>query len=99
MPPYRLPPEGCRVHGTGGYYRDESWLREDEALPLPSPLLSKPTFPCSNRCAPDVHVHRACAGVRFIAKHTRLQEDATKVRKAQMMWELRGWVEWMSLCN
>lgn len=73
---------GCRVHGGGYPSHDgstESWL-PDDAVPLPSPLLSKPSISCSNRnCIPDVHVHRACAGVRFIARHTRLQEDSTKV--------------------
>jgi len=83
MPPYRMSDAtgGCRVHG--GYPSHdgstESWL-PDDTVPLPSPLLTKPAFPCSNRnCIPDVHVHRACAGVRFIARHTRLQEDSTKV--------------------
>ncbi|XP_035713350.1 acetylcholine receptor subunit alpha-like [Folsomia candida] len=96
MPPYRMTDAsgGCRVHGGhgggshprsgGGYSHDgstESWL-PDDGLPLPSPLMSKPSIPCSNRnCIPDVHVQRACAGVRFIARHTRLQEDSTKVKE------------------
>lgn len=72
---------GCRLHG--GYPSHEgsteSWL-PDDTLPLPSPLIPKTTIPCSNRsCVQDLHVHRACAGVRFIARHTRIQEDSTKV--------------------
>lgn len=55
----------------------DHWL-PDDTLPLPSPLIAKTTAPCTNRsCVPDVH--RACAGVRFIARHTRVQEDSTKV--------------------
>ncbi|ODM98391.1 Acetylcholine receptor subunit beta-like 2, partial [Orchesella cincta] len=74
---------GCRLHG--GYPSHdgstESWL-PDDTLPLPSPLIPKTTIPCSNRsCVQDLHVHRACAGVRFIARHTRIQEDSTKVKE------------------
>ncbi|CAG7672464.1 unnamed protein product [Allacma fusca] len=72
---------GCRLHGGFPSYdgSTESWL-PDDMLPLPSPLIPKNTAPCSNRtCVPDVH--RACAGVRFIARHTRIQEDSTKVKE------------------
>ena len=71
---------GCRLHG--GYPSHdgstESWI-PDDTLPLPSPLV--PNSACSNRhCVPDIH--RAAAGVRFIARHTRLQEDSTEVSVA-----------------
>lgn len=42
-----------------------------------SPILNNPAFSHSN-CPPEVH--KSCFCVRFIAEHTRMLEESTKVR-------------------
>lgn len=70
----------CRLHGDYDYPHEEStesWL-PDDSLPLPSPLVPNTHMTCNQRHrVPDVH--RVSAGVRFIARHTRILEDSTKV--------------------
>lgn len=68
---------GCRLHPSYPTHEEstESWI-PDDMLPLPSPIANAS---CSNRnCIPEIH--RAAAGVRFIARHTKIQEDSTKVK-------------------
>jgi nicotinic acetylcholine receptor len=43
-----------------------------------SPILNNPAFSHSN-CPPQVH--KSCFCVRFIAEHTRMLEESTKVIK------------------
>uniref|UniRef100_T1GB09 Uncharacterized protein n=1 Tax=Megaselia scalaris TaxID=36166 RepID=T1GB09_MEGSC len=43
---------------------------------IKSPILNNPAF-SHNKCPP--RVHRSCFCVRFIAEHTKMQEDSTKV--------------------
>lgn len=43
---------------------------------LKSPLLNNPAFSHS-KCPPKIH--KSCFCVRFIAEHTKMQEDSTKV--------------------
>lgn len=43
---------------------------------IKSPILNNPAFSHS-KCPP--RVHRSCFCVRFIAEHTKMQEDSTKV--------------------
>jgi hypothetical protein len=42
-----------------------------------SPVLNNPAFSHTN-CPPEVH--KTCFCVRFIAEHTRMLEESTKVR-------------------
>ncbi|CAH2105446.1 unnamed protein product [Euphydryas editha] len=62
----------CVVHGSS----EGGALAEEEALsPVPEP---PPGFSHSS-CPPEVH--RTCFCVRFIAEHTRMLEDSTKVKE------------------
>lgn len=63
------------VHGSNeGAGLAAAALAEDEALsPVPDP---PPGFSHS-ACPPEVH--KTCFCVRFIAEHTRMLEDSTKV--------------------
>lgn len=45
---------------------------------IKSPMINNPAFTHS-RCPPEIH--RSCFCVRFIAEHTKLLEDSTKVSK------------------
>lgn len=45
---------------------------------IKSPIINNPAFSHS-KCPPEIH--RSCFCVRFIAEHTKLLEDSTKVSK------------------
>ncbi|KPI91299.1 Acetylcholine receptor subunit alpha-like [Papilio xuthus] len=68
----------CVVHGSGegGALGVPGPGSEEEALsPVPDP---PPSFSHS-ACPP--HMHKTCFCVRFIAEHTRMLEDSTKVKE------------------
>ncbi|XP_052855180.1 acetylcholine receptor subunit alpha-like isoform X1 [Drosophila gunungcola] len=48
------------------------------SLRIKSPLLNNPAFSHS-KCLPKIH--KSCFCVRFIAEHTKMQEDSTKVKE------------------
>ncbi|XP_062126666.1 acetylcholine receptor subunit alpha-like isoform X7 [Drosophila sulfurigaster albostrigata] len=75
----------CQVHGPLPQLTHSS--SEDlTAVPdldignsgIRSPILNNPAFSHS-KCPP--RVHRSCFCVRFIAEHTKMQEDSTKVKE------------------
>lgn len=63
------------VHGSGegGVLGAASSTGDEPLSPVPDP---PPGFSHSS-CPPEVH--RTCFCVRFIAEHTRMLEDSTKV--------------------
>ncbi|KAJ2951921.1 hypothetical protein O0L34_g4173 [Tuta absoluta] len=67
----------CMVHGSSdGGALASGGMTEDEALsPVPDP---PPGFSHSS-CPPEVH--KTCFCVRFIAEHTKMIEDSTKVKE------------------
>ncbi|XP_045493914.1 acetylcholine receptor subunit alpha-like isoform X2 [Colias croceus] len=67
----------CVVHGSteGGALGPQIASPDDEAL---SPVPDPPGFSHS-ACPPEVH--KTCFCVRFIADHTRMLEDSTKVKE------------------
>lgn len=72
----------CQIHGELPLAASESESlpqltdgRED-ASGLKSPIIKNPAY-SHQYCPPEVH--RSCFCVRFIAEHTKLQEDSTKV--------------------
>ncbi|XP_026832250.1 acetylcholine receptor subunit alpha-like isoform X2 [Drosophila erecta] len=48
------------------------------SLGMKSPILNNPAFSHS-KCLPKIH--KSCFCVRFIAEHTKMQEDSTKVKE------------------
>ncbi|XP_037968157.1 acetylcholine receptor subunit alpha-like [Plutella xylostella] len=68
----------CIVHGSseGGALTGAPDLAEDEAL---SPVPDPPVGFSHSACPPEVH--RTCFCVRFIAEHTRMLEESTKVKE------------------
>ncbi|GLV41155.1 nicotinic Acetylcholine Receptor alpha4 [Carabus blaptoides fortunei] len=71
----------CQIHGPVGIPLAES---EDMTMTTPedrdikSPVLRNPAFSHS-RCPPEIH--KSCFCVRFIAEHTKMLEDSTKVKE------------------
>lgn len=72
----------CQIHGELPLAASESENlpqltdgREDGSG-LKSPIIKNPAY-SHQYCPPEVH--RSCFCVRFIAEHTKLQEDSTKV--------------------
>nr|XP_032296697.1 acetylcholine receptor subunit alpha-like isoform X3 [Drosophila virilis] len=75
----------CQVHGPLPQITHSS---SDDLTAVPdldsgnsgmkSPILKNPAFSHS-KCPP--RVHRSCFCVRFIAEHTKMQEDSTKVKE------------------
>lgn len=73
----------CQIHGSMPMPQSES----DDLSNMPdidnrstgikSPIIDNPAFSHSG-CSTEVH--RSCFCVRFIAEHTKLLEDSTKVR-------------------
>lgn len=70
----------CQIHGPVPIPQPTP-----EELPAPgdgeqikSPVLRNPAFSHS-RCPPEIH--KSCFCVRFIAEHTKMLEDSTKVKK------------------
>ncbi|XP_018578049.1 acetylcholine receptor subunit alpha-like, partial [Anoplophora glabripennis] len=71
----------CQIHGPVAMAHSES---EELAGPgdndngLKSPVLRNPAYSHS-RCPPEIH--KSCFCVRFIAEHTKMLEDSTKVKE------------------
>nr|XP_045626488.1 acetylcholine receptor subunit alpha-like isoform X3 [Procambarus clarkii] len=66
----------CRIHGATNILEDSSYTLENSDK---SPTL-RPGFQHTlPHCSPEVH--RTCWCVNFIAEHTRLKEDSTKVKE------------------
>jgi nicotinic acetylcholine receptor, invertebrate len=77
----------CQIHGPLSLPNTDS---EDLSVPQPtavpnieadangvkSPMVGNPGY--SHNCCPP-EVHRSCFCVRFIAEHTKMLEDSTKV--------------------
>ncbi|XP_059217653.1 acetylcholine receptor subunit alpha-like [Stomoxys calcitrans] len=75
----------CQIHGpippiTQSESDDMTAVPDLEIGPsgIKSPILANPAFSHS-KCPP--RVHRSCFCVQFIAEHTRLLEDSTKVKE------------------
>ncbi|KAM7362205.1 nicotinic acetylcholine receptor alpha4 isoform 2-T2 [Cochliomyia hominivorax] len=75
----------CQIHGpipplTQSESDDMTAVPDLEVGPsgLKSPILTNPAFSHS-KCPP--RVHRSCFCVQFIAEHTKMQEDSTKVKE------------------
>lgn len=71
----------CQIHGpiplTQSESEDLSNLPDDNGCDgIKSPIINNPAF--SHQHCPT-EIHRSCFCVRFIAEHTKLQEDSTKV--------------------
>ncbi|XP_031631661.1 acetylcholine receptor subunit alpha-like isoform X1 [Contarinia nasturtii] len=74
----------CQIHGSMPMPQSES----DDLSNMPdidnasggikSPIINNPAFSHS-KCPPEIH--RSCFCVRFIAEHTKLLEDSTKVKE------------------
>ncbi|XP_037955341.1 acetylcholine receptor subunit alpha-like isoform X2 [Teleopsis dalmanni] len=76
----------CQVHGPTLSQLGQSVSDDLTAVPdvnmkpsvMKSPVLNNPAFSHS-KCPPSVH--RSCFCVRFIAEHTKMQEDSIKVKE------------------
>lgn len=69
----------CQIHGP--VVMPQSELEDlnvsaDGENGIKSPVLRNPAFSHS-RCPPEIH--KSCFCVRFIAEHTKMLEDSTKV--------------------
>lgn len=62
----------CRIHGATNIHEDAYTLENSDKSPTFRPF--QHNLP---HCSPEVH--RTCWCVNFIAEHTRLKEDSTKV--------------------
>lgn len=65
----------CQIHGPSLVSADTEEMTISESKS--PPLLRSPAFSHS-RCPPNMH--KSCFCVRFIAEHTKMQEDSTKVQ-------------------
>lgn len=80
----------CQIHGPIPMPQSESEELSttpidaetgDHPSGIKSPIISNPPKPPAfshSYCPPEIH--RSCFCVRFIAEHTKMQEDSTKVR-------------------
>lgn len=71
----------CQIHGTLPLTQSESedlpnLTDEIDSTDIKSPIIKNPAY-SHQYCPPEIH--RSCFCVRFIAEHTKLQEDSTKV--------------------
>nr|QQH14662.1 nicotinic acetylcholine receptor alpha 4 subunit [Blattella germanica] len=66
----------CQIHGPAAVLQSES--ADELSDNNKSPVLRNPAFSHSN-CPPEVH--KSCFCVRFIAEHTKMLEDSTKVKE------------------
>ncbi|XP_066906179.1 acetylcholine receptor subunit alpha-like [Halyomorpha halys] len=66
----------CQIHGPSLVSADTEEMTISESKS--PPLLRSPAFSHS-RCPPNMH--KSCFCVRFIAEHTKMQEDSTKVKE------------------
>lgn len=73
--------EELSLSGAGGTNGDED---------LKSPTMKNPAF--SHSMCPS-EVHKSCFCVRFIAEHTKMLEDSTKVRRVTLLNRGGGGVE------
>jgi len=64
----------CQIHGPAVVMQSES--TDELSDSNKSPVLRNPAFSHSS-CPPEVH--KSCFCVRFIAEHTKMLEDSTKV--------------------
>lgn len=64
----------CRIHGATNIHEDAYTLENSDKSPTFRPF--QHNLP---HCSPEVH--RTCWCVNFIAEHTRLKEDSTKVKE------------------
>ncbi|XP_022909410.2 acetylcholine receptor subunit alpha-like isoform X2 [Onthophagus taurus] len=64
----------CQIHGPMIIPQAEN----EDGEAIKSPVLRNPAFSHS-RCPPEIH--KSCFCVRFIAEHTKLLEDSTKVKE------------------
>jgi hypothetical protein len=64
----------CQIHGPAVVLQSES--TDELSDSNKSPVLRNPAFSHSS-CPPEVH--KSCFCVRFIAEHTKMLEDSTKV--------------------
>jgi hypothetical protein len=64
----------CQIHGPALVLQSES--TDELSDSNKSPVLRNPAFSHS-ACPPEVH--KSCFCVRFIAEHTKMLEDSTKV--------------------
>ncbi|XP_055700131.1 acetylcholine receptor subunit alpha-like isoform X1 [Phlebotomus papatasi] len=72
----------CQIHGPVPHSESEDLSCEadlDEgATTIKSPIIPNPGF-SHGHCPPDMH--KSCFYVRFIAEHTKMLEDSTKVKE------------------
>lgn len=66
----------CQIHGPIPHSESEDLSVDMDANGVKSPVLKNPAFSHSH-CPPEVH--KSCFCVRFIAEHTKMLEDSTKV--------------------
>lgn len=70
----------CQIHGPPGVLAhsesEELTMLATDETDIKSPVLRNPAFSHS-RCPPEIH--KSCFCVRFIAEHTKMLEDSTKV--------------------
>ncbi|XP_042874154.1 acetylcholine receptor subunit alpha-like 1 isoform X1 [Penaeus japonicus] len=64
----------CRIHGSTNIHDDGYAIENSDKSPTFRPF--QHNLP---HCSPEVH--RTCWCVNFIAEHTRLKEDSTKVKE------------------
>lgn len=67
----------CQIHGPILPQSESEDLTLTEGEEVKSPVLRNPAFSHS-KCPPEIH--KSCFCVRFIAEHTKMLEDSTKVR-------------------
>ncbi|CAH1374091.1 unnamed protein product [Tenebrio molitor] len=70
----------CQIHGPVAVPHSESEEVpvEGDSSGIKSPVLRNPAF-SHTRCPPEIH--KSCFCVRFIAEHTKMLEDSTKVKE------------------
>lgn len=78
----------CQIHGPAALTHSATATADSEDLTaeaanngIKSPVLRNPAFSHSH-CPPEIH--KSCFCVRFIAEHTKMLEDSTKVRKKKI---------------
>lgn len=67
----------CQIHGPIPHSESEDLSVDMDGNGVKSPVLKNPAFSHSH-CPPEVH--KSCFCVRFIAEHTKMLEDSTKVK-------------------
>lgn len=92
----------CQIHGPIPMPQSESEELSttpidaetgDHPSGIKSPIIHNPPKPPAfshSYCPPEIH--RSCFCVRFIAEHTKMQEDSTKVRLLLLLYVLCYWL-------